>query len=172
MPSSTGRRSSPATPARSRQRERTTTQAPDSPAVRKSPDTPPPDRLKPEHRKFCLAYLANGFNATAAYRTAYPDIKADVAPAAASRLLRHVKVAAFIAGRIDAVCKPLQMGGEEALAHIAIIARDERQRTNDRLKALRSLLEVTGKVKSAAGVDELAEALRQTLEQNAKKPST
>jgi len=38
-----------------------------------------PDTLTPAQFAFCLAYIANGFNATAAYRAAYPKVGAATA---------------------------------------------------------------------------------------------
>lgn len=38
-----------------------------------------PDTLTQAQFAFCLAYIANGFNATAAYRAAYPKVGAATA---------------------------------------------------------------------------------------------
>lgn len=48
-----------------------------------------------KHKLFADTYLANGMNATQAYKEVY-KCKDDVAPAAASRLLTNVKVAEYI----------------------------------------------------------------------------
>lgn len=55
------------------------------------------DSLKPEHKLFCEEYI-NTFNqnATAAYRKVYGTGNNESTMAAASRLLRNVKVSAYI----------------------------------------------------------------------------
>lgn len=162
----------------------------------KSPD--PADGLLPAQREFCLAYLANGFNATAAYAKAYPDAADESARRAGSRLLlTNVDVQAFLKPQLDAHWKALQMDGEEALARVALDARADLRALYDKdgkplhpkdwpdelansieavdLKddgtykvkltskghARRTILEVTGKIKSplAESVDALAAAI-------------
>lgn len=117
--------------------------------------------LSPAQLVFCLAYLENGFVASQAYRAAHPKASIQTSEVEASRYLRIPKVGAYLAERFETILKPLQMGGEEVVARIAFVARDETERTRDRLLALRMLAEITGKARSlAGGIDELAAAIR------------
>jgi phage terminase small subunit len=52
----------------------------------------PKSRRDLNHERFAQAYVASGNNGTAAYLEVYPRCKPSSAAAAASRLLRHVKV--------------------------------------------------------------------------------
>lgn len=92
--------------------------------------------LTAAQHEFCLAYLANGFNASAAYAKAYPDATDESARRAGSRLLlTNVDVQAFLRPQLDAHWKALQMDGEEALARVALDARAD----------LRALYDADGK---------------------------
>lgn len=74
--------------------------------------------------EFCLAYLRNGFNATAAVRDAYPDVTSDAAARAmGSENLTKPNIRAFLAPKMIEHWKSLQMDGEEALARVALDAR-------------------------------------------------
>lgn len=176
MPSSQGRRSSSSTksvrsarPSRQRD-ERPGKARPSTSTVRKFPNTAQPAHgLNPAQLTFALHYLANGFNATQAYRAAYPNIRRDeTAAVAGHRLLRTVKVATYIAERRDAVCKPLHMSGDEALAHMATIGRNEREKTPHRIRALKSILDL-GKAKAGQfGADDLGDAIRADQDKHGK----
>jgi hypothetical protein len=72
---------------------------------------------------FCLVYIANGFNATAAYKTAYPAASFRSARELGYRLLTKVDIKAFVAEQLAQRWKPLQMTADEALARIATAAR-------------------------------------------------
>lgn len=52
--------------------------------------------LLPSHEEFCLEYYNNGFNGKRAYMKANPDCSEKSAEAAASRLLRNVKVQNYL----------------------------------------------------------------------------
>jgi len=83
-----------------------------------------PMGLIPAQYDFCLQYVANGFNATAAYKAAYPSCQTDhSARTAAWRLLTNVDIKAFIASQLEDHWKPLQISGDEALARVAQHAR-------------------------------------------------
>lgn len=57
--------------------------------------------LTPKQKIFADEYLID-LNATRAYKVAYPNVKKDeVAAAASTRLLRNVKVAAYVQKRMD-----------------------------------------------------------------------
>jgi hypothetical protein len=72
---------------------------------------------------FCLCYVANGFNATAAYKAAYPGAGARSARELGHRLLTKVDINAFIAAQINGRWRELQMAADEALARVAMAAR-------------------------------------------------
>lgn len=75
--------------------------------------------LRPQHKVFALTYLANGRNASAAYREAYPGKKTDrVCESAGHRLLRNVEVARFIEERTGAVLEQLEYDGDQAIRDI------------------------------------------------------
>lgn len=46
----------------------------------------------PSHEAFCLEYMKNGFNATRAYMSVYPDTKEPSARASASELLTNLNI--------------------------------------------------------------------------------
>lgn len=136
-----------------------------------TPTPPEPARwqvlgLVPEQAAFCLAYLENGFNATLAYRETHPTCTVEAAQVAASRTLRLAKVRTFLNEHLERVWKPLQMGAEEALGRIAVLAEDT---TDERvqLAALRTILEQRGKLKTpGASLDALAEAILRDRERH------
>ena len=76
-----------------------------------------------EKRKmFADEYLID-FNATRAYRVAYPNVKNDdTAAAAAARLLRNVKVAAYIQERIEERQKRTEVTQDMVINELAAIA--------------------------------------------------
>lgn len=116
--------------------------------------------LTPAQHTFCLEYLNNGFNATQAHLTAHPTAALTTCATEGHRTLRLPKILAFLNPQLEAAWKPLQMGGEQALARVAILAGSDRD-SRVRLAALRTILEQTGKLKSLpAAVDELAEAIK------------
>lgn len=126
----------------------------------------PDDGLQPQQRTFCLLYLANGFNATAAYKESHPGVGEDAARANGSRSLRIANIRAFLNTRLEGAWKPLQMGGEQALARVALLAEDS---VDERVKlaALRTILEQSGKLKSIPdSIDALAAAIRADQEKH------
>jgi phage terminase small subunit len=117
--------------------------------------------LTPAQYTFCLAYLENGFNATQAYLIAHPNAGGATARTEGARTLAKPDIREYLSDKLEAAWERLRMGGDEALARIAMIAREA---PDDRVKlaALKVILEQTGKLKpSSQGVDALAEALRQ-----------
>jgi hypothetical protein len=73
---------------------------------------------------FCLAYLANGYNAAAAYRSSHPRCRSAVAARVEGhRLLTDPNVVQFIAEEQQARNRRLRMDGDEVMARIAAIAR-------------------------------------------------
>lgn len=124
----------------------------------------PADSLNPAQRVFCHAYLENGFNGTRAYMTAHPDCKEATAAVEAHRSLRNPKIVNFLNPLLEAAWKPYQMGGEQALARVGVMAASALD-ARVRLAALRTILEQSGKLKSIPdSIDALAAALRADLE--------
>lgn len=120
---------------------------------------------------FCLAYLENGFNATQAHLTAHPNATLEAAQVSGHRTLRLAKVRGFLNERLEQAWKPLQMGGDQALARIAFLV-EETKDDRVRLAALKVILEQTGKLKAhPQSVDALAEILRQNYAETGHLPN-
>jgi hypothetical protein len=83
------------------------------------------DALNDRQRLFIEAYVQNGGNASAAYRTCIaPKVTTDsTAGVEGWRMLRIPKIAAVLEKRRQERFKRLQMQGDEALALIALRAR-------------------------------------------------
>jgi hypothetical protein len=92
--------------------------------------------LTPSQYKFALTYLANGFNATAAYQEAHPMAAYTTARMEGSRNLAKPCIRTFINSRLEARWKELQMSADEALARVAQVARAD----------IRLLFDETGKL--------------------------
>jgi phage terminase small subunit len=74
--------------------------------------------------EFCLQYLSNGFNATAAYRVAHPGCSSMAAASVGGHeSLRNPKIGAYLKPRLAEHWQGLQMDGDEALARVAAHAR-------------------------------------------------
>jgi phage terminase small subunit len=97
--------------------------------------------------------LSNGFNASAAYKAAYPSCLTDTtARTNGWRLLTNAHVKAFLAKQLEDRWKPLHMSGDEALARVAQHARiDTRQLFDEKGELLKPHLwpdAIAGSVKS------------------------
>jgi hypothetical protein len=89
--------------------------------------------VRVEGGRFAAGRLANpggkpkasglGFNATAAFKHAYPNVTHESAMRNASRLLRDAEVAAYRSARMEKVLAPRHMSGDEALARLEMMAR-------------------------------------------------
>lgn len=129
-------------------------------------EDPRPDWLKAgltvNQASFCAEYASNGFNGTQAWLKVQPGTGVNTAAACSSRLLRSAKIRQFLHAKLHDVWKHYQMGGEEALARIAQLASDDPD-SRVRLAALRTVLEMTGKLKdqTASSIDALADAIRE-----------
>ena len=76
-------------------------------------------------RKFCDEYLID-CNATRAYKAAYPRIKNDnVATSGASRLLRNVKVKAYIDEQLKKISSEKVATAEEVIQYLTSVMRGE-----------------------------------------------
>ena len=78
-----------------------------------------PPGLNLSQYEFCLNYVANGFNATAAYKAAYPEATLRSARELGYRLLTKVDIKAFLATQLAEGWEALQMDGDEALGRVA-----------------------------------------------------
>ncbi len=81
------------------------------------------NKLTPVQRAFAMTYLANGFNASAAYRSTHPNASEATARVEAHRTLTTPAVKAFVNKRMVNRWKTLQMDGDEALGRVAMDAR-------------------------------------------------
>ena len=80
------------------------------------------NKLTPKQKIFCDEYLID-LNATRAYKKAYPNVKNDeTANAAASRMLRNVKVKEYINKRIKDREKRTEITQDMVLKELAAIA--------------------------------------------------
>lgn len=124
----------------------------------------PGDDLTTAQRAFAILYLENGFNARRAYMDSHPGCTLGTGGVEGHRLLHHPKVRIFLNTRLEVAWKPYQMGGEQALGRIGVMAMAATD-PRVRLAALRTILEQTGKLKSIPdSIDALAAALRADIE--------
>jgi phage terminase small subunit len=84
--------------------------------------------LTKNNELIALEYLANGYNATAAYRSVHPRCSQRTAEVNGSRLLRKAEVRAFIELEQKERKKRLRMDGDEALEGITRHARADIRR--------------------------------------------
>ncbi len=85
--------------------------------------SPSPPGLSRSQYEFCLNYVANGFNASAAYRAAHPTASKHTARVEGCRTLIKPAVQEFMATQIGDRWKGLQMDGDEVLARVSMDAR-------------------------------------------------
>ena len=75
---------------------------------------------------FCQEYITRGFkDATGAYRAAYPKCSENSAAQSASRTLKTVKVAAFLAGVQEKAAKKVQLVADHILAELHHLAHSD-----------------------------------------------
>lgn len=80
-----------------------------------------------QQRRFADEYLID-CNGTRAYKVAYPHVKRDnVAAAAATRLLRNVKVRAYIDERMESLSAGKIADAREVLEYLTSVVRGESQ---------------------------------------------
>ncbi|MEQ1934674.1 MAG: terminase small subunit, partial [Fimbriimonadaceae bacterium] len=90
------------------------------------------DRLRHCSELFALEYLANGYNATAAYKATHPRCRsAKAATVEGHRTLVNPRVQQFIQREIEARKQRLRMDADEALEGITRIARGDIRRLFD-----------------------------------------
>ncbi|SDX87811.1 terminase small subunit [Tepidimicrobium xylanilyticum] len=82
-------------------------------------------KLTEKQRIFCIEYLKD-LNGTRAYKVAYPHVKNDnTAAAAASRLLRNVKIKSFIDKKLKEIEDKKIAKAEEVLKYLTSVMRGE-----------------------------------------------
>ena len=78
-----------------------------------------------KQQKFADEYIID-CNATRAYKAAYPNVKKDnVAAAAGARLLRIVKVAAYIEEKLAEISSQKTASAQEVMAYLTSVMRGE-----------------------------------------------
>lgn len=82
-----------------------------------------PSGLNLSQYAFCLHWQVNGFNASAAYRSAHPTASKHTARVEGNRTLTKPAVQAFLAQQLGSRWKALHMDGDEVLARVAMDAR-------------------------------------------------
>lgn len=108
--------------------------------------------LLAKQRAFCVAYLANGFNATAAAKEA--GYSARTAESQGSRLLRNAKVAAYLASKTKKAFADREITAKRVLDEIAKLAFFDPRRLYNPYGSLLPVHELEPEVAAAiAGVD-------------------
>ncbi len=80
-----------------------------------------------KQKKFCDEYLID-LNATKAYKAAYPNVKSEsAAMSGASRLLRNVKVKAYIDEQLDKISSEKTADAKEVMEYLTSVLRGESQ---------------------------------------------
>lgn len=104
---------------------------------------------------FADEYLID-LNATRAYKVAYPRVKSDETAAAAARLLRNVKVAAYVEKRMQDRQKRTEITQDMVLQELAAIAfanaTDFAQIVNNRVILTNTADLSEGQMKAIAGI--------------------
>jgi hypothetical protein len=76
--------------------------------------------LRPQVQDFAITYLANGFQAGAAYRATHPNCKSlHAARVGGSKLLATPEVKAYLAKRLEDAWRSKHISGDQALALVA-----------------------------------------------------
>jgi phage terminase small subunit len=88
-----------------------------------------------KQKRFCDEYLID-LNGTRAYKTAYPSVKSDdTAAAAATRMLRNVKVHEYIEQRTEELRSARTATAAEVMEFLTGVMRNEDEGSVSRLKA-------------------------------------
>lgn len=118
--------------------------------------------LTPKWKAFADEYLTD-LNGTRAYKAVYKNVKSDAAAAAASRLLKNVKVKAYIAERMKEIQTEKTADLEEVIRFFSSVMRGEVKdqfdldaTISDRLSAGRELMrwyeKADGEEKDTGGI--------------------
>ena len=102
--------------------------------------------MNEKNKKFCDEYLANGFNGTQAYLSAYPSVKREeTAAAAATRMLKNVKVQEYIKSEQDKMSDNLHITRETILNDLKRMQeRTESTNPNASLKSIDLMCKLLG----------------------------
>lgn len=95
-----------------------------------------PEGFTPAQYEFAITYLANGFNASAAARIAYPNQTASAAMSQGYENLRKPQIREWILAQLEDRWKGVHMSGDEALARVS----------NDARADIRMLFDAAGKM--------------------------
>lgn len=88
-----------------------------------------------KQKRFCDEYLID-LNGTRAYKAAYPSVKSDdTAAAAATRMLRNVKVHEYIEQRTEELRSANTATAAEVMEFLTGVMRNENEGSVSRLKA-------------------------------------
>ena len=100
----------------------------------------------PSHEAFCLEYMKNGFNATRAYMSVYPDTKEPSARASASELLTNLNITKRIAKIQDELAENWGIDIQEVVNSIKKTRASAKSQNdfNASLKADDMLLKIRG----------------------------
>lgn len=100
--------------------------------------------LSAKHKAFCDEYLANGMNATQAYKSVYKT-NDKVSEASASRLLLNVKVKEYLQEERQKIAKQLNITKEELLLDLKeIVDRNKGIRDATAMKAIEIINKMSG----------------------------
>jgi len=100
--------------------------------------------LSAKHKAFCDEYLANGMNATQAYKSVYKT-NDKVSEASASRLLLNVKVKEYLQEQQETTSQRLQITKEELLNDLVEIKNNNKGvRDGVAMKAIEIINKMSG----------------------------
>lgn len=100
--------------------------------------------LSAKHKAFCDEYLANGMNATQAYKSVYKT-NDKVSEASASRLLLNVKLKEYIQEQQETTAQRLQITKEELLNDLVEIKNNNKGiRDGVAMKAIEIINKMSG----------------------------
>ena len=100
--------------------------------------------LSPKHKAFCDEYLANGLNATQAYKSVYKTTD-KVSEASSSRLLLNVKVKEYLQQEGQKTAERLQITKEELLNDLVEIKNNNKGiRDVTAMKAIELISKMSG----------------------------
>ena len=100
--------------------------------------------LSAKHKAFCDEYLANGMNATQAYKSVY-KVTDKVAGASAPRLLENARVKEYLQEERQKIAKQLNITKEELLLDLKeIVDRNKGIRDATAMKAIEIINKMSG----------------------------
>lgn len=101
-------------------------------------------KLSPKHKAFCDEYLANGMNATQAYKSVY-KVSDKVAGTSGPRLMENVGIRQYLKEQRQLLAKQLNITKEELLLDLQeIIDRNKGVRDATAMKAIEIINKMSG----------------------------